>query len=953
MRKPVLSLSFFVGILLMASGAMATTFVPPLNFADLARQSDAVVLGEAVSSEVIERGDLLFTRTAFVVEERVFGKVFGKAEPGAVVVVQTPGGEVQDRAWTVPGSPLLQAGHKYFLCLREMSGNLWAPSLLACGVLEEVRGAGGAALLVPVPELGLSDALPRPDGRPVEPIVPYLRDDLMNHLSAVLDEKTSWNARLIRATPEVLPPSGKGAAIPDPCAFITSRGRRTRWRTFDLGGTATIFSDATGDPSLSGNTFKSIVEAIDILHDIPQTSMGLIYGGPVDLTFDCEQGVQRDTILLDDPCSDIPDLEGCSGILAFGGPLTTGTHTFDGTRWGTADGWIVVVNNGSGCLGENNYRRMLAHELGHGLGFAHVADRQAMMFASCCNDPNATDIVCTQFAYPALDPENVRPVVDLGSDRTLVLARDIARLSASASDDGRPSVQGSLTTLWHKINGPGDVIFEDDSALETLVTFSESGTYVLGLKASDGELLRTKSIELEVELWVGSAAKVTFQRTFDYDGTVDTFLQEGAATTNNSRAARLSVDLDDPIGTQLRTQGLLRFDNVFGPFEGQVPVGASILSAELQLRTTDPGDGASFYRMMVPWTDDNSWSTFDGDGIQPGLEAQPEADVAIGGRGSNTRVDVTASVAAWSEDPCSNHGWALLPHGDGDDGWDFFSAEGDEPPKLSARYWIAENGNVIDEGAAWRFFRGSSPVPADWFTETFDDSGWEEGPSGIGYGNGDDETLLGDMRGAYLAVFFRKSFPAPDRDDFDELLFTVIHTDGVVVYLNGSEIGRSNMPPGPVMESTAAASPRIVVDVEFRIPREVVRPGSNQLAVSVHNAALDSPNFSFVPVLVPVTHSTRVVNCDAGFQRGDTTGDGQVNISDAIATLGFLFQGAVRPSCIDAADANDDGELDISDAIGIVEHLFQGRGPLPPPTVCGSDPTPDPTADCATPFCAG
>jgi len=928
---------------------MATTFIPALNFADLARQSDAVVLGGAVSFEVIERGDFLFTRTAFVVEE----SLAGSPEPGAVIVIQTPGGELQERAWTVPGSPLLQPGHTYFLCLREQSENLWVPSMLACGVLEEVQGVGGAALLVPVPELALSDALPRPDGRPVESTAPYYKDDLIFHLGEVLDEETSWDARLVRASSEVVPSAGTGAAIPDACAYITIGNRPSRWRTFDLGGTATIFSDATGDPSLAGNTFTAIVEAMDLLHGMGQTSMGLIYGGPVDLTFSCAQGAQRDTILFNDPCSDIPNLQGCSGVLAFGGPLTTGTHVFDGSVWNTAIGSFVVVNNGSGCLRETGYRRMLAHEIGHGLGFGHVADRRALMFGGCCNAPKATDIACAQFSYPALDPQNLRPEVDLGLDRTFVLARNIARLSASASDDGRPSVPGSLTTFWHQIDGPGDVVFDDDAALQTLVTFSTSGKYVLGLTASDGELLRTASLELDVKVWVGSSVEVTFQRTLDYDGTVDTFLQEFAVTANNSGATNLSVDLDDPIGTRLRAQGLLRFDRVFGLSERQVPAGASILSADLQLHTTDPGDGASFYRMVVPWTDENSWSTFSGDGIQPGLEARTAPDVAIDGRGSPICVDVTASLAAWSEEPCSNQGWALLPRGEAGDGWDFSSAEGAQPPKLSVRYWLAENGNVIDEGAEWRFLRGSSPVPADWFTENFDDSEWERGPSGIGYGNGDDETVLDDMRGAYLAVFFRKSFAAPDPADFDELSLTVIHTDGVVVYLNGSEIDRSNMPPGPVTGSTAALSPRVVVDAEFRIPAELVRQGTHELAVSVHNAALDSPDFSFVPVLVPVKHSTRVVNCDAAFQRGDTTGDGRINISDAIATLGFLFQGAARLLCMDAADANDDGGLDLSDVIGVVEHLFQGRGPLPPPAACGPDPTLDPLSDCSTPFCAG
>jgi hypothetical protein len=43
---------------------------------------------------------------------------------------------------------------------------------------------------------------------------------------------------------------------------------------------------------------------------------------------------------------------------------------------------------------------MITHEIGHGLGFDHVADGSALMNASCCNNHNSTDIMCAQYAYP-------------------------------------------------------------------------------------------------------------------------------------------------------------------------------------------------------------------------------------------------------------------------------------------------------------------------------------------------------------------------------------------------------------------------------------------------------------------------------------------------------------------------------------------------------------------------
>ena len=90
------------------------------------------------------------------------------------------------------------------------------------------------------------------------------------------------------------------------------------------------------------------------------------------------------------------------------------------------------------------------------------------------------------------------------------------------------------------------------------------------------------------------------------------------------------------------------------------------------------------------------------------------------------------------------------------------------------------------------------------------------------------------------------------------------------------------------------------------------------------------------------------------FRRGDSNGDAEVDLSDALRTLGYLFLGAVAPDCPDAADANDDARLDISDAVGTLGFLFLGSAPLPPPgpIECGPDPTGDGLGECEGP-CSG
>ncbi|MBI4605745.1 MAG: hypothetical protein HY721_27580 [Planctomycetes bacterium] len=92
------------------------------------------------------------------------------------------------------------------------------------------------------------------------------------------------------------------------------------------------------------------------------------------------------------------------------------------------------------------------------------------------------------------------------------------------------------------------------------------------------------------------------------------------------------------------------------------------------------------------------------------------------------------------------------------------------------------------------------------------------------------------------------------------------------------------------------------------------------------------------------------------FRRADANGDGALNLSDAVFTLGGLFLGTEQPSCLDAADSNDDGRVDLSDAVHGLSYLFLGGAapPDPGPMVCGPDPTPEASelgclAGCAAP----
>jgi hypothetical protein len=96
-------------------------------------------------------------------------------------------------------------------------------------------------------------------------------------------------------------------------------------------------------------------------------------------------------------------------------------------------------------------------------------------------------------------PANEAPVVNAGSDKSAGLADTSVSvaLTGSTSDDGLP--EGStLTRNWSRISGPAGVTFADASSASTTASFSATGTYILRLSASDGDLTSSDDVQVTI-----------------------------------------------------------------------------------------------------------------------------------------------------------------------------------------------------------------------------------------------------------------------------------------------------------------------------------------------------------------------------------------------------------------------------------------------------------------------
>src|SRR5688572_18823749 len=70
---------------------------------------------------------------------------------------------------------------------------------------------------------------------------------------------------------------------------------------------------------------------------------------------------------------------------------------------------------------------------------------------------------------------------------------------------------------------------------------------------------------------------------------------------------------------------------------------------------------------------------------------------------------------------------------------------------------------LVNHSNPWHYHKGTNAPQSDWTFVAAEDlgPGWLIGPGGIGYSDGDDATVLADMRNFYTTVFIRQEFTVP------------------------------------------------------------------------------------------------------------------------------------------------------------------------------------------------
>jgi hypothetical protein len=155
--------------------------------------------------------------------------------------------------------------------------------------------------------------------------------------------------------------------------------------------------------------------------------------------------------------------------------------------------------------------------------------------------------------------------------------------------------------------------------------------------------------------------------------------------------------------------------------------------------------------------------------------------------------------------------------------------------------------SMVIESDTWKYLAATSAPPADWYQNSFVDSGWKSGPGGLGYGDNDDVTVVPACNSLYL----RTQVTVSDVSVIKDLVLDIDYDDAFVLYINGVECARSTNVTG----TFPAYSTTLTTDHEahmysggsperFQLKPSSLVKGVNTFAVQILNQGITSSDMS-------------------------------------------------------------------------------------------------------------
>lgn len=223
---------------------------------------------------------------------------------------------------------------------------------------------------------------------------------------------------------------------------------------------------------------------------------------------------------------------------------------------------------------------------------------------------------------------------------------------------------------------------------------------------------------------------------------------------------------------------------------------------------------------------------------------------------------------------------------------------------------------ILPSNSVWKYLANGTNQGTTWRNTSFNDASWSSGAAQLGYGDGDEATVVPfgpSATAKYITTYFRKTVNVSGVATLSSISLKVKRDDGIVVYINGTQRYRNNMPTGTISYTTLASTTASNDGNTWNsttIPNTAFVEGNNIIAVEIHQRSASDSDISFdmqitanqSDIAAPIVSSLSPVNASTGInQSANLSITFNENIQKGIGNISIL-QGATTIQTISVND---------------------------------------------------